>query len=277
MPGFARGADTSRAWCGRLPAAVISAASIAAVQRAAQRSGRQRRSLSGVATFHQYPSRLHGHRREQRRVGLLVDQHNTFGLGDDVPMSGNLNDGIIAYANDAWSHCASRIRWFLRQVIRRPHRRSESGLKGRGLWAANGDRTPGDRRRQRHEAAGAHSSCARSARQMTLLSKPIARHVGSDAALKEAADFDRRLLRRSIPKKILDHRLMKIAAELTARRAGHDATDRRAICRRILVELDDEESRSDSRPMSRKRARYSRPCRTIKEIRADAASWVSAR
>jgi hypothetical protein len=112
---------------------------------------------------------------------------------------------------------------------------------------------------------------------MTLLSKPIARHVGSDAALKEAADFDRRLLRRSIPKKILDHRLMKIAAELTARRAGHDATDRRAICRRILVELDDEESRSDSRPMSRKRARYSRPCRTIKEIRADAASWVSAR
>ncbi len=30
-----------------------------------------------------------------------VDQHNTFGLGNDVPMStGNLNDGIIvAFAN----------------------------------------------------------------------------------------------------------------------------------------------------------------------------------
>jgi hypothetical protein len=73
-----------------------------------------------------------------------VDQHNIFGLGNDVPMStGNLNDGLIAFAGGKMV------------VLRVPYPQGfyakgfdgriddpNAGWKGRGLWAANGDRTP---------------------------------------------------------------------------------------------------------------------------------------
>ena len=73
-----------------------------------------------------------------------VDQHNTFGLGENVPMStGNLNDGLIAFRDGEMI------------VLRVPYPMGfyskgfdgriddpDAGWKGRGLWAANGDRTP---------------------------------------------------------------------------------------------------------------------------------------
>ena len=54
-------------------------------------------------TFHKYPGPGFagiGDNSAESSYYSWVDQHNTFGLGNDVPMStGNLNDGIIAYAN----------------------------------------------------------------------------------------------------------------------------------------------------------------------------------
>src|SRR5207247_9592064 len=51
-------------------------------------------------TFHQYPGpgfQGIGDNSAESSYYTWVDQHNTFGLGDDVPMStGNLNDGLIA-------------------------------------------------------------------------------------------------------------------------------------------------------------------------------------
>ena len=54
-------------------------------------------------SFHQYPGpgfKGIGENSAESSYYSWVDQHNTFGLGNDVPMStGNLNDGIIAFAN----------------------------------------------------------------------------------------------------------------------------------------------------------------------------------
>jgi hypothetical protein len=51
-------------------------------------------------SFHQYPGpgfKGIGENSAEASYYTWVDQHNTFGLGDDVPMStGNLNDGLIA-------------------------------------------------------------------------------------------------------------------------------------------------------------------------------------
>jgi hypothetical protein len=73
-----------------------------------------------------------------------VDQHNTFGLGENVPMStGNLNDGIIAYANGRM--VVLRVPYPLGFYAKGFDGRIDdpkAGWKGRGLWAANGDRTP---------------------------------------------------------------------------------------------------------------------------------------
>ena len=65
-------------------------------------------------TFHQYPGpgfQGIGENSAESSYYTWVDQHNTFGLGNDVPMStGNLNDGLIAYATAAWSCCACPTR-----------------------------------------------------------------------------------------------------------------------------------------------------------------------
>jgi hypothetical protein len=73
-----------------------------------------------------------------------VDQHNTFGLGNDVPMStGNLNDGIIAYANGQMVvlRVPYPLGWYGKGFDGRIDD-PNAGWKGRGLWMANGDRTP---------------------------------------------------------------------------------------------------------------------------------------
>jgi hypothetical protein len=73
-----------------------------------------------------------------------VDQHNTFGLGQDVPMStGNLNDGLIALKDG--KTMVLRVPYPLGFYAKGFDGRIDdpkAGWKGRGLWAANGDRTP---------------------------------------------------------------------------------------------------------------------------------------
>jgi hypothetical protein len=73
-----------------------------------------------------------------------VDQHNTFGLGEDVPMStGNLNDGLIAFKDGRM--IVLRVPYPMGFYAKGFDGRIDdpkAGWKGRGLWAANGDRTP---------------------------------------------------------------------------------------------------------------------------------------
>jgi hypothetical protein len=98
-------------------------------------------------TFHQYPGpgfRGIGENSAESSYYSWVDQHNTFGLGNDVPMStGNLNDGIIAYANGRM--VVLRVPYPMGFYAKGFDGRIDdpkAGWKGRGLWAANGDRTP---------------------------------------------------------------------------------------------------------------------------------------
>jgi hypothetical protein len=98
-------------------------------------------------TFHQYPGpgfKGIGENSAESSYYSWVDQHNTFGLGNDVPMStGNLNDGIIAYANGRM--VVLRVSYPMGFYAKGFDGRIDdpkAGWKGRGLWAANGDRVP---------------------------------------------------------------------------------------------------------------------------------------
>jgi hypothetical protein len=74
-----------------------------------------------------------------------VDQHNTFGLGDNIPVStGNLNDGLIAMKKDG-KMVVLRVPYpmgFYAKGLDGRIDDPKAGWKGRGIWAANGDRTP---------------------------------------------------------------------------------------------------------------------------------------
>jgi hypothetical protein len=98
-------------------------------------------------SFYQYPGpgfKGLGENSAESSYYSWVDQHNTFGLGNDVPMStGNLNDGIIAYANGRM--VVLRVPYPIGFYAKGFDGRIDdpkAGWKGRGLWAANGDRTP---------------------------------------------------------------------------------------------------------------------------------------
>lgn len=98
-------------------------------------------------SFHKYPGPGFaglGDNSAESSYYTWVDQHNTFGLGNDVPMStGNLNDGLIAYANGRM--VVLRVPYPLGFFAKGFDGRIDdpkAGWKGRGLWAANGDRTP---------------------------------------------------------------------------------------------------------------------------------------
>jgi hypothetical protein len=73
-----------------------------------------------------------------------VDQHNTFGLGEDVPMAtGNLNDGLIALKDGKM--VTLRVPYPMGFYAKGFDGRIDdpnAGWKGRGLWASSGDRTP---------------------------------------------------------------------------------------------------------------------------------------
>lgn len=98
-------------------------------------------------SFHQYPGpgfRGIGANSAESSYYSWVDQHDTLGLGRDVPMStGNLNDGLIAFANGRM--VTLRVPYPLGFYAKGFDGRIDdpkAGWKGRGIWAANGDRTP---------------------------------------------------------------------------------------------------------------------------------------
>jgi hypothetical protein len=73
-----------------------------------------------------------------------VDQHNAVGLGNDVPIStGNENDGFDALVNGKM--IVLRIPYPISYYAKGLDARIDdpnAGWKGRGLWSAEGDRTP---------------------------------------------------------------------------------------------------------------------------------------
>jgi hypothetical protein len=98
-------------------------------------------------SFYQYPGpgfKGIGENSAESSYYSWVDQHNTLGLGNDVPMStGNLNDGIIAYVNGRM--VVLRVAYPMGFYAKGFDGRIDdpkAGWKGRGLWASNGDRTP---------------------------------------------------------------------------------------------------------------------------------------
>ncbi len=98
-------------------------------------------------SFHQYPGpglQGIGPNSAESSYYTWVDQHNTFGLGNDVPMStGNLHDGLIAFKDGRM--ILLRVPYpigFYSKGFDGRIDDPKAGWKGRGLWAANGDRTP---------------------------------------------------------------------------------------------------------------------------------------
>lgn len=73
-----------------------------------------------------------------------VDQHDTLGLGEDVPIAtGNLSDGIHALVNGRF--VTLRVPYPLGFYMKGMEGRIDdatAGWKGRGIWATEGDRTP---------------------------------------------------------------------------------------------------------------------------------------
>jgi hypothetical protein len=73
-----------------------------------------------------------------------VDQHNTLGLGENIPMStANLNDGFVALKDGQM--VSIRIPYPMGFYAKGFDGRIDdpnAGWKGRGLWSTNGDRTP---------------------------------------------------------------------------------------------------------------------------------------
>jgi hypothetical protein len=97
--------------------------------------------------FHQYPGpgfKGIGENSAESSYYSWVDQHNTFGLGDDIPMStANLEDGLVALKDGKMIRI--RVPYPLGFYAKGFDGRIDdpnAGWKGRGLWAVNGDRTP---------------------------------------------------------------------------------------------------------------------------------------
>jgi hypothetical protein len=97
--------------------------------------------------FHKYPGpgfKGLGENSAESSYYTWVDQHNTFGLGDDVPMStGNLNDGLIAMKDGKM--IVLRVPYPMGFYAKGFDGRIDdpkAGWKGRGLWTTSGDRAP---------------------------------------------------------------------------------------------------------------------------------------
>jgi len=98
-------------------------------------------------SFHQYPGpgfQGIGPNSAESSYYTWVDQHNVFGLGNDVPMStANLMDGLVAFANGEM--ISLRIPYPLGFYAKGFDGRiddPDAGWKGRGLWTSSGDRVP---------------------------------------------------------------------------------------------------------------------------------------
>ncbi|MSP41261.1 MAG: carboxypeptidase regulatory-like domain-containing protein [Deltaproteobacteria bacterium] len=98
-------------------------------------------------SFHKYPGpgfKDIGDNSAESSYYTWVDQHNTFGLGNDVPMStGNLNDGLIAMKDGKM--ITLRVPYPMGFYAKGFDGRIDdpnAGWKGRGLWTTSGDRVP---------------------------------------------------------------------------------------------------------------------------------------
>jgi len=97
--------------------------------------------------FYQYPGpgfRGLGENSAESSYYTWVDQHNTLGLGENIPMStANLNDGFVALKDGKM--ILLRIPYPMGFYAKGFDGRIDdpnAGWKGRGLWSTNGDRTP---------------------------------------------------------------------------------------------------------------------------------------
>jgi hypothetical protein len=73
-----------------------------------------------------------------------VDQHDTLGLGDDVPIAtGNLSNGVHALINGRFITLTVPypLGFYMKGIDGRIDD-ANAGWKGRGLWITSGDRTP---------------------------------------------------------------------------------------------------------------------------------------
>jgi hypothetical protein len=98
-------------------------------------------------SFYQYPGpgfRGIGENSAESSYYSWVDQHNTLGLGDDVPVStGNLNDGLIAFKDGKM--VTLKVPYptgFYAKGLDGRIDDPNAGWKGRGLWTSSGDRVP---------------------------------------------------------------------------------------------------------------------------------------
>jgi hypothetical protein len=97
--------------------------------------------------FYQYPGpgfKGLGENSAESSYYTWVDQHNTLGLGENIPMStANLNDGFVALKDGKM--ILLRIPYpqgFYAKGFDGRIDDPNAGWKGRGLWSTNGDRTP---------------------------------------------------------------------------------------------------------------------------------------
>jgi len=98
-------------------------------------------------SFYQYPGPGFaglGENSAESSYYTWVDQHNTFGLGEDIPMStANLNDGLVALKDGKM--IVLRVPYPLGFYAKGFDGRIDdpaAGWKGRGLWTTSGDRAP---------------------------------------------------------------------------------------------------------------------------------------
>ncbi|MGC2775824.1 MAG: carboxypeptidase regulatory-like domain-containing protein [Bradyrhizobium sp.] len=98
-------------------------------------------------SLHQYPGPGFagiGENSAEASYYTWVDQHNTFGLGDDIPMStANLMGGLVALKDGQM--ISLRVPYPLGFYAKGFDGRIDDldvGWKGRGLWTTSGDRTP---------------------------------------------------------------------------------------------------------------------------------------
>lgn len=98
-------------------------------------------------SFHRYPGPGFegiGENSAESSYYTWVDQHDTFGLGEDVPVStANLMDGLVAFKDGRM--ISLRVPYPMGFYAKGLDGRIDdpgAGWKGRGLWTTSGDRTP---------------------------------------------------------------------------------------------------------------------------------------
>jgi hypothetical protein len=97
--------------------------------------------------FYQYPGpgfQGIGENSAEASYYTWVDQHNTLGLGEDVPVStGNLNNGLIAMKDGKMVLLTVPYPMgFYAKGLDGRIDDPKAGWKGRGLWSSSGDRAP---------------------------------------------------------------------------------------------------------------------------------------